>query len=363
MHHFFVVFFVVFVALAVLPCAAQAQLAVKTSDIALGTADVPVGGAGTNAIGTNGVISYAAGYSGPATGTAGSIQINGTIGRQTLISCEATKTMTNIGGSGGEANRTASPFHIVLGTSSAVGPGLGLRCNGLNSAVINLNLPAAAADRVILIGMTMDVTDVMNGGEYALSNNAAGGVIIRVRQQGGGPPNQIDITVDARASFNKDVSIIAQTDMNYDSIEFTGTPGAAERADMGTNGVIVYGGTFSGNGLGTPGAITLDGVPDGTSLEVFCSQSATLANASSNTIDITGIEVAAENASGGYGTGASCNGIAGAGALTFTYTSGSNDEVFVGGRLDGATVSGALSGNYSTVNAGGSPIDLTVVIP
>jgi hypothetical protein len=77
--------------------------------------------------------------------------------------------MTNVGGVGGQANRTATPFYIVLGTSSAVGPGLGIQCNGVGNVIINQNLPAAAADRVILIGMRMNVEDVMNGGIYRLS--------------------------------------------------------------------------------------------------------------------------------------------------------------------------------------------------
>lgn len=347
------------------PLQAYAAMSLSvTNDIDLGTSDSPGIGTGTNRIGTNGTISYASGYSGPASGTAGRIQINGgTVGKRTIISCEVSKTMTNTTGTNGQTDEPATAFYVVLGTGNAVGPGLGNICNGVGTASIDTNLLAGATNQTILIGMNMTVTDVKNGGIYKLSNNAAGKLTVRVRQQGGGPPEQVDITVDASGVFRKDVSISSSTNMDFGVVEFSGTPGASERADMGTNGTISYAGTFTGSASGTPGSVTLSGVNNGTTLDVYCSQTATLKKAGGNSIDLTGIEVKPENARGAYGTGSACNGISGASAMTMTYTSGSNDQLYIGGRLNGSTISGTLGGSYSTSNAGGSRIAVTVVIP
>lgn len=188
-------------------------------------------------------------------------------------------------------------------------------------------------------------------------------MVVRIRQQGGGPPVEIDITVDASAVFNKDVAITATSDMDFGTIEFNGTPGGGDFANMGTNGNIGYAGNFTGSGSGSPGGLTLAGVPNGTSLQVFCSQAATLSNGSGSSINLTDIEVAAEGSVGAYGSGSGCNGIAGSAALTFSFTAGSTDEVFVGGRLNGGTISGSLDGSFSTANGGGTPIEVSVVIP
>lgn len=342
---------------------AQAQLAVVQSDIDFGTSDAPSGsGTGTNSIGTNGTISYAAGYTGPATGVAGRILINGTVGRRTRISCSTTKTMRNVTGSGGSANLSATPFYIVLGTSNAGAPGTGLVCNGLNNYLVDQNLPAAAADRTILIGMTMDVTNVMNGGQYALSNSGSGEFQVRVVQSGGGPTQSITVNVDAFAVFNKDVAITGTTDMDFGIVNYTGTPGPGDEARMGTNGSIGYTGGFNGTGSGTSGRVELSGVPNGTTLEVYCSNAAVLSNGMGSSIQLTDIEVAREGRLRNFGSNPTCNGLTGAAAMTYSFRSGTRDEIFFGGRLDGGTMTGSAGGNYSTANAGGSPIDAVVVI-
>lgn len=215
----------------------------------------------------------------------------------------------------------------------------------------------------MLVGMRMDVTNVMNGGVYKLSNNGAGKLVVTIRQQGGGPPVSINISVDASAVFHKDVSISSTTNMDFGNISYTGTPASGHTASMGTNGNISYAGSFSGNATGTAGRIGLTGVNNGTTLEIYCSQTAVLSNGAGSTITLNGIEAASETGRAAFGGGLTCHGIAGAAAGTFSFTSGTRDEVYIGGRLDGATVTGSFGGNYSTANGGGTPISVIVVIP
>lgn len=359
---YLIVCILAFTALLAMPHAAQAQLAVKQADIDFGTSQAPVGGTGTNRIGTNGSISYAAGYSGPATGTAGRILINGTVGRRTQVSCETSKTARNVGGTGGNLDETVNPIYIVLGTANAGAPGTGFQCNG--SYVIDTSLPSSSSARTLLIGADMAVNSVRNGGSYAFSNAPGGQLSVTIRQSGGGPPSTITINVDLTASFQHPITLTKQSDMDFGVVEKPAAVVASDRADMGTNGSITYAGNFNGSGTGTAGSVIISGVTNGTTLEVYCDRNITLRNTSGTSrIRVRNIEVAAEDARGAFGTGSACNNLTGAAALSFTYQATTRDQIYFGGRLDGSTASGSINGFFSTANPSGNPLDVTVVIP
>lgn len=346
------------------PHNAHAQLAVKQADIQFGTSEAPIGGTGTNRIGTNGNITYAAGYSGPASGTAGRILLQGTNNRRTQISCEVSKTARNVGGTNGNQDSTVTPIYLVMGTANIGAPGTGLQCAGLGNNIIDQNQPAAAAARTIYIGADMNVASMRNGGTYAFSNAPTGQLIVRFRQFTGGPPIDLDVTVDLSASFTHPVTLTPQNDIDFGDIEKAATVTGADRANLGTNGAITYNGNFNGGGTGTAGSVLITGVTNGVSVAVYCDTSAQLRNlAGTSHITLNNIQVDPEDSLGAFGTASNCNGVSGAAALTFTYQATTRDQIYFGGRLDGATASGTIGGLFSTSHPSGNPLDITVVLP
>lgn len=342
------------------PVFAQTDAFVVQADIDFGTSDAPAGGTGPNQIGSNGNITYAAGYSGPASGTAGRLYAtsNSVPARTLNISCVASGTMGNVGGYCGTTPETLSPIYISL---TPVAPGLGTACSGLGAGGINTTV-STTLPRTIYVGADLNVASVCFGGLYKLSTGG-GKITFRYRQSKGGPPVTIDVTMDASAIFNAILTVTSSVDMDFGTIEFSGAPGAGSTADIGTNGNMVYAGVFSGASTGTAGSVTVTGVNTGTPLQVFCDSSAVMTNGSGASINVTNIEVREEGATANFGSGSACNGLGGAAARNFTYTVTTTDTVFVGGRINGATAASFVAGSYSTANAGGNPIDITIINP
>jgi hypothetical protein len=350
--------------LAMLPRAGHAQLAVTQANLDMPTVEAPAGATGTVGIGTNGSMSYPGGYSGGPSGTPGQVLINGTVGRRTLISCQRDKTARNVGGAGGNLDIENFQIFVVLGSANTGGPGVGATCNGIDNAVIDVALPAAAPARTIFIGANLAANNVRAGGNYRLSNHPNGRFQIKVRQQGGGPPVEITVTVDFSSNFIRPLLLIPLSDMDFGNIEVGGPIGAGDEARIGTNGNMTYGGDFIGGGSGNAGAIRLSGGVNGATYEVYCDATAQLRNpAGTSFITMNGIEVASETARGAFGTGAPCNGLTGTAATTFVFQNPTRDELYFGGRLDGATASGTISGLFSTVHPSGNSLDVLVVAP
>jgi hypothetical protein len=353
------------------PAAGIAQsntpLATVTAEIDFGTASVPPHHpGGISIIGTNGTIQHAAGLIGPAIGTAGTIQLNTNPSTRVLISCNTAGTMTNLSGAAGQTNRAATNFYLALGSATVAGPGQGVMCNGIDNVVIDTPSPTSAAQRVLHIGMAMNVTDVMHGGIYRLSSSAAGPLNVKIRQvANNGKAEEIILHIDAIARFTRDVALNA-IHMVFPDIEVSGPVGAGDAVLMGTNGQVTYQGTvFSGGSAGIAGAVSVSGIPNGATLQVYCTQDATLASADgAATIRLGSVEIAPESAPRSFGNGAArCNGIGTVAALSFEYRTTTADQVFIGGRLDGAGAIGALSGEFSTTNPGGVPIRVDIILP
>ncbi|MEC9291584.1 MAG: hypothetical protein VX730_04200, partial [Pseudomonadota bacterium] len=80
-------------------------------------------------------------------------------------------------------------------------------------------------------------------------------------------------------------------------------------ASVGTDGTISYNGSLSGSGVGTAGQFTLSGKGGATVADLSCGTTITLCDTSSNTVDITGTELAVTSSRGGYGSGTACAGV------------------------------------------------------
>jgi hypothetical protein len=156
---------------------------------------------------------------------------------------------------------------------------------------------------------------------------------------------------------------LTPTAMNFGTNVYTGEPGTAGAAawiKVDTAGTrTVDGTTFTANG-GTvaAGDVAIAGT-FGYSLDVSCDTSGTMTNAGGDHIDITTIKIAKESAAAGGGV--ACNG-SGTSVLSFNLTAGTDDEVFIGATVTGLAASNPINGGaFSTANAGGTPIVVTVV--
>ena len=171
---------------------------------------------------------------------------------------------------------------------------------------------------------------------------------------------QNSTTIESTATFSDGVQIGNEADIDFNNVEFAAAPGIGDTVSLGTNGAIAYAGTFGGIGTGTPGNVDVTVAVNGLTVEVFCDQTAILSNGGGASIDVIGIEAAAENATGAYSTGGACNGVAGAAATSLVLTLGVLDSFKFGGQLDGTTAAGFVGGSYSTGFAGGNDLQVDV---
>lgn len=345
---------------------AQAFTVTTVNDIDIGTVEAPTsGGAGNLTIQPLGGIICPGGYVCPGIGVAGRIQVTGPTNRYMSISCEVSKTLRNTGGSGGGVQDMPATGFVVRHT----GTGTEAACTGTANNVIFQQFSGNSANNQILVGMMMDASDPRFGGQYALANHAGGELIVRIREVfllfGFIPivTEDVNALVDAVISFQGILGIFAGSDMDFGEIEMTGAPGAGTSVSLGTNGTRQFAGNFSGTGSGTAGSVSFSGLTDGEMYEISCSQTATLTNASGTaSIDVTGLEITHNNTPGSYGSATPCNGLA-TSAISGAYSAALGTTLLLGGVLDGATVSGTLTGTHSSGNPGGGFIEVQLIRP
>jgi len=345
-----VVTFMSFCLIATTPVFAQSVTVLD--DIDMGTVDKSMGAAGNLTIGTNGNITCAAGFSCPSTGIAGRLQVTGTTGARLRIRCERSKTLRNSTGTDGAQDQDADEIYIRLGSETEK------TCGG--GFAFDSNVSSNPTNNIIYVGMRFEADDARLNGQYSMGAHTNGELEIDVRIGNGGSAVNITRTIDGFIGFEGILSITNTANIDFGEISLAAAPGAGDRAEMGTNGSISYAGNFSGLSTGTAGSATISGIASGDLVEVYCSTSATLAGPAGSTIDMTGIELGVLANQSAYGGGWSCNG-AGTPAVSGPYVPTTQDTVFLGGVLNGATASGTINGDYSTGNPGGSYIDVTFV--
>lgn len=345
---------------------AQAFSASSINDIDIGAIEAPtIGGAGNLTLQPLGGIVCPGGYICPGIGVAGRVQVTGATNRYMSVSCEVSKTLRNTGGSGSGVLDMPAPVFVIRHTGS----GTEAVCTGTANNIIFQQISGTAANNQLLVGVTVDVSDPRFGGQYALANHPGGELVVRVREiflLFGFIPivtGDMNTLVDAVVSFQGILGIFAGADMDFGDIEITGAPGAGSTVSLGTNGTRQFAGNFSGTGSGTAGSVSFSGLSDGEMYEISCSQTATLTNASGTaSIDVTGLEITHNNTPGSYGSATPCNGLA-TPAISGNYSAALGTTLLLGGVLDGATVSGTLTGTHSSSNPGGGFIEVQLIRP
>lgn len=155
---------------------------------------------------------------------------------------------------------------------------------------------------------------------------------------------------------------LTPTAMNFGRNTYAGEPataGAGAWVEVSTGGTrTVDGTTFVAlGGTVVAGDVAITGT-FGTSLDISCATSGVMTNGTQS-INIGTIKVAKESAAAGGGV--ACNG-SGTTVLTFNLTSGTDDQLKIGARVTGTGASNPLvGGSFSTGNAGGTHIVVTVV--
>ncbi len=156
------------------------------------------------------------------------------------------------------------------------------------------------------------------------------------------------------------VTLSNDVDMSFGTAEAGGLAGGT--LSLGTDGSVTYTGDVTGDGVGIAGQTRANPLNGATTAEVSCSTGATLCDASSNSLAVTGIEVSTGNGRGVYGTGTACNGVGNAiGNITLNGTLNQR-SLFYGGVLT-VPAATALDGGYGTNITCGTGVTIDVVVP
>lgn len=161
-------------------------------------------------------------------------------------------------------------------------------------------------------------------------------------------------------AFPPDVTLSNEVDMDFGTAEAGGLVGGT--LSLGTDGSVAYAGDISGDGVGVAGQARANPLNGATTAEVSCSTGATLCDASSNSLAVTGIEVSTGNGRGAYGSGTACNGVGNSiGNITLDGTLNQR-SLFFGGVLTVPSAT-ALDGSYGTNITCGAAVTIDVVVP
>ena len=139
-----------------------------------GLIDVTVG-TGNIDMGTDGTITYGAGYSGAATGTPGGFVVTGDTGFTVDISCSATGVIANA--RGGTMNLTNIEFVIDKGNNAGAF-GTGNACLGVGNTSLSIAIRNNTSQNTFAVGMRIDGTSGVPFGAGLFSTSNAGGTPI-----------------------------------------------------------------------------------------------------------------------------------------------------------------------------------------
>lgn len=172
----------------------------------------------------------------------------------------------------------------------------------------------------------------------------------------------VSADVPVSATFVSATNVgLSPTDMDFGDISFGAAPTGADTVTLGTDGARSFGGAnFASGGAAPVAAGNVDIVAvSGAVLDVSCGASGTLAQAAgSGRIDFNAIKVANESAAASGGV--DCTGLGNI-VLSFTTTVPGDDQLKIGGTIDGATQTSFGAGSYSSANAGGASVQVDVV--
>lgn len=153
------------------------------------------------------------------------------------------------------------------------------------------------------------------------------------------------------------ISLGVSSSMSFGQIDYDASP--TGHLELGTDGnVSAFGSGIAVGGFPNAGTVSVTG-NTGT-IDIRCASVVTLADNNSNSYDITDIEIAV-NTGLPFGSAEACQG-AGSGdpvALSLDLFINPNPTLFFGGRV--SIDNTVTSGQFSTLNTGGTPLTLRVV--
>lgn len=170
----------------------------------------------------------------------------------------------------------------------------------------------------------------------------------------------VTTNIDALVTFVAAITL-TPTAMDFGDVMYSSDPSVAgDFVKLGTNGTRSAGGVFTtAGGTVVAGDVAITGT-FGVSVSVSCDSTAIMGNGAGKTINIINIEVSKESTTANHGSGNACTGI-GNNILSFTLTSGTDDQVKVGGQITGTGASSPFAtGAYSTAT-GGNDIQIDIV--
>ena len=168
-----------------------------------------------------------------------------------------------------------------------------------------------------------------------------------------------DMAVHASLNTRKAISLAKTQDMNFGTIEYDAVH--TGQIILGTDGSVSLGGAGNGillGGTAKAGQIGISG-DNKSIIEISCSGVGSLSDGFGQSLPLTAVEYAIDNGVAGV-AGTACNGLGIAPSL-IDLSAQSTPEILMGGTVDVGSSAITNDANFSTANAGGSPVTLRVV--
>lgn len=161
----------------------------------------------------------------------------------------------------------------------------------------------------------------------------------------------VDQDIGASALFREAISLANVNDMDFGTIDYTGT--AAGTVELDANGGTLTGsaGYTPAAATGTTGSFDINGAT-GQTVDISCETSGVISD-NTNTLNLTSTEVRVD------GSDTACAGL-GTSPVAFVLTAGT-DTVNVGATIDIPGGGIAAAGTYNTSNTSGDPVTVRVV--
>ena len=166
--------------------------------------------------------------------------------------------------------------------------------------------------------------------------------------------------VDASLQTRAALSLTKNNDMDFGDIDFEATHTGTLRLATDGSAALNAATGLTIPASSSPAAGDVDVAGDNAStIEISCTTGGTLADASANTLTLQNTEFAIDTGVA-FGSGTACAGV-GTSPGTVDLSSNNTPKILIGGELDLSSNAIATSDTYSTTNAGGTAMTLSVV--
>lgn len=165
--------------------------------------------------------------------------------------------------------------------------------------------------------------------------------------------------VDATLNTRQALSLTKNNDMDFGDVDYEATHTGTIR--LGTDGNVALnaatGLTIPTGSTGNAADIDVSG-DNASTIEISCETGGTLADSSSNTLTLQATEVAIDTGVA-FGSGSACAGV-GTTSTTVDLSANNNPTILIGGEVDLSSNAIATTDTYTSTNAGGDPVTVSV---